>query len=167
MFGFNLTINISDIISIVLLIIACVGIYLTVRQLRQNYVVQKATFFKDLHLFAISDASWRKGFYLVIYNKFVFDENFMGSETEKNIDSLLSYFDLVGGLYATGMLTKQEMPIFENAFRQVYANDNIRIYLDYLENKYKGLGSNFAPFKYFALYCQKELGTIDASQKIA
>src|SRR5437588_6413189 len=103
---------INVIVSIILLFVAVIGIYLTVRQLKQGYEIQKATFFKELYLALTSHTDIRKAVYLVEGKKFVFDQSFYGSPEEYLIDQMLSFFDLVCELYTRTMLTNQEMQFF-------------------------------------------------------
>ena len=121
---------ISAIDSIILLFVAGIGIYLTVRQLRQGYEVQKATFFKELYMALTSHTDIRKAVYMVEGKRFVFDQNFYGSPEEYLIDQMLSFFDLVCELYTRTMLTNQEMQFFKYEALTVYNDDGIQKYLE-------------------------------------
>lgn len=158
MLHFEPTYKISDVISILLFVSAFVGLYLTLYQIRQSYRIQKATFFKDLSMTLISETNQKEGFYLIINNKFIYDDGFKGSQIEKQVDALLSFLEMICSLYKAGILTKQEMPFFEYAFRKVYANSNIRTYLEYLRKTSEHSGNKTTPFASYISYCQRELG---------
>jgi hypothetical protein len=157
MFQFQNAISISDIMSLIFLGLAIIGIFLTRHQIKQGYNVQKASFFKDLFQTMYGDPEIRNTFYLIEHGKFVFDDNFYESGNEQSIDRLLCFVDLICGLYAGKMLTKQEMIYFEFELIMIYHDPNVQVYLEHLRGLYKERKFDTTPFASFVSYCQREL----------
>lgn len=157
MFQFQNTISISDILSLIFLGLAIIGIFLTRHQIKQGYNVQKATFFKDLFQTMYGDPEIRNTFYLIEHGKFVFNDNFYESGNEQSIDRLLCFVDLICSLYAGKMLTKQEMLYFEFELITIYNDPNVQAYLEHITGLYKDRKFVTTPFASFISYNQKEL----------
>ena len=157
MLQFKNTISISDLINTFLLIVGVIGIFLAYRQIKDGYKTQKATFFKDLYSTMFSDPDIRTAYYQIEYDKFIYDDNFHGSQNEKHLDRLLSFVDLVCDLYNQKMITKHEMQFFKYEFLRVYQNENVRGYLDFLRGFYHNVGVETEPFFSFVSYCKKTL----------
>ncbi len=155
--AFTTTISITQIVSAALLVVAVFGILLTYTQIRNNYRMQKATFFKDLYSTMFSDDDIRQAMYAVQYGTFVYDEQFPGSPEEKRIDRMLSFADLACDLYAQGVLTHREMAFFTYEFFRIYKNPNVQAYLDHLQTRYAETGQKIEPFPAFVAYCETEL----------
>ena len=157
MLNFTTDISISQIISACLLLAAVGGILLTYRQMRSNYRMQKATFFKELYSTMFADSEVRSALYMIEYNRFVYTEQFHGSTDENIVDRLLSFSDLVCDLYAQGVLTDHEMDFFKYEFYRIYKNANVQRSLDFLKERYTDTGHNIEPFPAFVAYCETEL----------
>ena len=112
----NIISLVADLLTLIGFAIAIIGIFLMRRQIRQGYVIQRATFFKELYQMMYGDAHIREAFYLIDYEKFAYNKDFAGSSSEQLVDHLLNFFDLLCGLYFDGMLGKQEMKAFEYEF---------------------------------------------------
>src|SRR6266849_10002927 len=157
MFQFQNAISISDILSLIFLSLAIIGIFLTRHQIKQGYDVQKATFFKDLFQTMYGDPEIRNTFYLIEHSKFVFNDNFYESGNEQSIDRLLCFVDLICGLYAGKMLTKQEMLYFEFELITIYNDRNVQAYLEHIRCLYKERKFVITPFASFVSYGHQEL----------
>jgi hypothetical protein len=153
----QLSVSISQIISMCLLVVAVTGIMLTYQQMRQNYKIQKANFFKELYSTMFSDQDVRGAAYLIEYERFAYNEDFHGSPQEKMIDRLLSFADLVCDLYAQQLLTAHEMDFFNYELVLIYKNPNVQQYLDYLKSRYSETGRDIEPFPAFVAYCEAQL----------
>jgi hypothetical protein len=150
--------SVADLINTGLLLVAIIGIFLTYRQIREGYKTQKAAFFKDLYSTIFADEDIRQAFYRIEYKKFVYPKEFHGSETEKLIDRLLGFMDLVCDLYAQGVITDHEMAFFNYHFTRVYDDSNIQGYLEFLKGFYGGVvGTETGPFPSYVAYCEKKL----------
>lgn len=150
-------ITLSQIISASLLLVAVGGIMMTYRQMRQNYKMQKAAFFKDLYQGLYADPELRSALYLIQYDKFVYDEQFQHSELEHHVDRLLTFADLVCDLFAQSVITAHEMEFFTYEFYRIYKNTNVQTYLDTLKARYTNTGHDIEPFPAFVAYCETML----------
>lgn len=148
---------VADIVNLTLLVMAVIGIFLTRHQIKQSYDVQKATFFKEIYLTLLREKNIRDAFYLVEKNKFIFDKNMLGTQTEKNVDALLCFFDMVCRLYLGKMLTKQELYDFEYELTVIFNNSEIQKYLTHINNIYGEKQMNGKPFMSFVFYCKNVL----------
>ena len=153
-----ITVSVSDIINTGLLFIAVLGVFLTLYQVRQNYKIGKATFFKDLYSSMFADKDVRKAYYQIEQGVFKYDlNNFHGSDDEIVIDRLLSFIDLVCDLYGQGVITKHEMKFFRYQFKRIYKNEAIQDYLGILKTIYKKHNANVDPFPSFVSYCKENI----------
>mgnify|MGYP001586538931 CR=1 len=160
MFQLQNTVSIADIMNAALLIVAIIGIFFTYRQIKGSYKTQKATFFKELYSTMFSDKDIRDAYYQIEYGKFVYDDDFHGSEYEKLFDRLLSFVDLVCDLYRQGIITDHEMSFFKYEFKRIYQNKNVQNYLVFLRDFYQAEVSGTEPFKSFISYCEGALKSI-------
>lgn len=145
----------QDFKNLGLLLIAFVGVCLTLKQMKQKYKTQKAVFFKELYSTMFSDQEIRNAFYKIEYNKFKYEHEFHGSEEEKCMDRLLSFVDLICDFYDQKILTKREMSTFKYEFLRIFKNENIKKYLEFLKDFYKLNQTETEPFSYFRKYCLK------------
>jgi len=158
-------ISISDIINILLLSAAVIGIFLTFAQVRGNYRTQKATFFKDLYLILFNDPDINRTLYQIEKGvkrgeDFVFKkETFLGSDFEKSLDHLLALVELVCDLYYQNLLTKHEMSYFDYEFYVLYKSKGVQDYYSYLERSSNK--NNVNPFPGFMRYCVSRFGSDD------
>ena len=157
MFQFENTFSIADLINAGLLIVAIIGICFTYQQIKESHKTQKATFFKDLYSTMFSDHDIREAFYQIEYGEFDYDVNFHGSDSEKAIDKLLSFIDLICDLYAQRIISQHEMSFFKYEFTRIYRNDNVQRYLKFLTNFYTQTGTETKPFPSYVAYCENEL----------
>lgn len=116
--------------------------------------MRKATFYKEIYLTLLCEKHIRDAFYLIEKSKFIFDGNFLGTQTEKDVDALLCFFDMICRLYFSKNLTKQEMHDFKYEFTMVYCNKEIQRYLDYIKDIYNQRQIQGMPFSSFLSYCK-------------
>lgn len=157
MLEFQTSYSIADVISLLLLVAAVVGIFLSLKETRETAKTEKAVFFKDLYTTMFADPNIRDAYYQIEYEEFKYDADFHGSNNERLIDRLLSFVDLVCDLHAQGILTEHEMSFFKYQLLQIYKNRNVRVYLSFLEDFYAKSGANTKPFASFTRYCEKVL----------
>ncbi len=122
------TYSIAEIISVILLVIAVIGLFLTYKQLQNTHKTQKAIFFRELYSTLFSDRDLRDAFYQIEYSNFKYTSKFHGSQKERLIDKLLSFANMVCDLYFEGNISKHEMNFFKYEFLRIYKNDNIKSY---------------------------------------
>jgi hypothetical protein len=149
--------SISDVTLLIGIPIAIIGIFLTWRQLKLGYEIQKATYFKELYLMFFADRDIIETFYLIDQKRLDWN-HFWGTPEEKQVDRLLSHITLVCGLYFAGMLTRKEMNFFKYEFLVVYKNECIQKYFEHLQNA-SSAGPGVFPFTSFIQYCKAELSS--------
>jgi|GEM_PF-1794634 len=145
----------ADATNIALLIVAILGIWLTLLQITEGSKTQKAAFFKDLYSTMYSDPDVREAFYQVEYGKFIYNPKFHDSPSEKKIDRLLSFVDLVCDLYDQKIITEREMRFFKYEFARISQDPNVQGYLEFLRSFYDSVGTGTRPFPSFVSYCKK------------
>ena len=157
MLQFQPVVTIADVINAVLLVSALIGIFLTYKQIKFNTKTEKAAFFKDLYSTIFTDPDIRKAFYLIEYEKFIYDESFHASENEQAFDRMFGFNDLVCDLYFQGVLTQREMAYFHYGFTRIYQNNEVRRYLDFLREFFAKTGIDAKPFPSYIGYCERVL----------
>jgi hypothetical protein len=164
----------GDIISMGMFIIsflgftaALVGIWFTYtqvkqsnKQIEQNNKLNRAMFLKEFYTTMFTDEDIRKVWYMVEYNRFIYegtdetrDERFHESELEKATDRLLTFVDLLCSLHAREVISDEEMEFFKYEIRQMYTNEDLDRYLRHVQTSYRKL--DLDPYKNFFLYCEK------------
>jgi hypothetical protein len=157
----------GDIISMGMLVIsffgftaALIGILFTYMQVKQNNKVNRAMFLKEFYTTMFTDEDIRKVWYMVEYNRFIYegtdetrDECFHESELEKATDRLLTFVDLLCSLHARNVISDDEMGFFKYEIRQMYTNEDLDRYLRHVQASYKKIG--LEPYKSYFQYCEK------------
>jgi hypothetical protein len=87
-----------------------------------------------------TDPDIKKAFYLIEYEKFIYDESFHCSPDEQAFDRMFGFNDLVCDLYFQGVLTKREMAYFRYGFTRIYQNKEVVKYLDFLKSFFSDSG---------------------------
>jgi hypothetical protein len=142
----------GDIINAALLIVAIAGIGLTWGQLRSGARTQRAAFLRDLYTTLNNDQAICDGFYAIEYGRFHYSGEFHDTKVEREVDRLLSFFDLVCELYHRKILTKEELQFFEYRFQRVSADPEVAAYLRFLAGFYRDNGIAATPFPSFTRY---------------
>jgi len=148
------TFSYADLVNFALLIVVFITIFLMMRrQTRQS----KATLFKELYLMVFGDADFGDAFFLIEKGQFVYGATTTYSPHEQLVNRLLRFMDLVCEVYASKMLTEQEMGFFKRQFIRVYEHPSIKGYLKFLREDYSEAGAGTTPFPHFVAYCEKAL----------
>jgi len=157
MFQFKNTISLADIVNGLLLVVATIGIFLTLYQIKQSNKTQRATFFKELYSTMYSDSDVTRGYYLIDHGKFKYSDSFHRSEEEKPIDRLLTFIDLICYLRKQDLITESEIRYFEYELTRVYQDKEIQRYLEVVQRSHQDFGCETRPFSSFVWYCQNKL----------
>jgi hypothetical protein len=157
MFQFQYTISLADIINGFLLVVATIGIFLTLYQIKQSNKTRRATFFKELYSTMYSDSDVTQGYYLIDHGKFKYSDSFHHSDEEKPIDRLLTFIDLLCYLRKQDLITESEIRYFEYELTRVYQNKEIQRYLEVVQRSYQDFGCETPPFSSFVWYCENKL----------
>ena len=135
MFGLEL----KDLLTLIGLALAAVGLIFTGFQIRLNTRLQRARFIMDVINLYFGDKDVRKAFYAIDYNQFSFDENkIVLSDEEQYVDRLLYTLDLIGRIVDLGALTPRELDVLAFQVLRVMDNGEIQKYLKWLASEYKG-----------------------------
>ena len=107
------------------------------------------------------DPAIKEGFYLIEYNKFIYDDGFHESKDEQCIDRLLTFLDLICDLYFQGVISKHEISFFEYELTKIYRNPYILKYLKEVAEGRLELGFQNKPAFSFIRYCEQHPITKD------
>ena len=130
-------ISIGDLISTLALLIAGVGLFLNLRQLRKDSVRNRAEFILQYFSQYLADPDSVELFYKIDYNQFKYEpKRFHGSITERKLDKLLTYFNRISILYELGTVTLDDLRLVRYEFRTFNANKSIQEYLKGIENSH-------------------------------
>src|SRR5437016_2464253 len=102
---FKPEISLGDIIAAAGFLIAALGLFLTLCQLRRDSVRKRAEFIVSIFNQYVTDPDTSQVFYSVEYDEFQYGPNFHGSEQERHLDRLLSYFEKIAALYHMKVIT--------------------------------------------------------------
>jgi hypothetical protein len=131
---FKSEISLGDIIAAAGFIIAAIGLLLTLCQLRTDSKRKRAEFIVSVANQYMTDSETSKIFYLLEYEKFKYGPEFHESEKERQLDRLLSYFEIIATLYDMGMFTRADLELIKYQFVRVYRNAEVKKYFEFLDN---------------------------------
>jgi hypothetical protein len=155
MFRFENTISLADIVNGLLLIVAVIGIFLTLYQIKQSNKTQRASFFKELYSMMYGDSDVTQGYYLIDHGEFKYSDSFHRSQHEKPIDRILTFMDLICYLRKEDLIAEQEIGFFEYELTRVCDNQEIQKYLAVVRKSYGDFECKTPPFPNFVWYCEK------------
>ncbi len=141
-------------VTIIGVVVAISGIFLTVYQIRQGNKTKRATFFKELYSAMYGDSDVTQGYYLVDHGTFEYSDSFHRSEDEKPIDRLLTFMDLICYLRKQDLIAESEIRFFEYELTRVWENPQIQKYLEVVRKSYLDFGCKTPPFPNFVWYCE-------------
>ncbi|MEO0075903.1 MAG: hypothetical protein ABIK31_07390 [candidate division WOR-3 bacterium] len=121
------------------------------KQTRKSAIQKRSEYVINLYNTFINDKDMVEIYYKLEYSEFRYDDNFHGSQTEKQLDKLLGHFSNIGRLFNLGILTREDLKFFEYEFLVIYQNKNIQAYLRFLDNWFKLRQINIKKFEYFRL----------------
>ncbi len=147
--SFNIEVSLGDLISAVGFMLAFIVIILTYRQIKIYNRFSKSTLVKDIVETFTKNDRIRKGFYMIEYGGFEHHPSFHKSEDEDKVDSLLSFFDMIGELVNIRMVLLEELKVLHYEMISVYGNNEIKKYLDWLDGYYRNEGINKKAFSNF------------------
>ena len=142
-------ITIGDLIQIIAILIAAIGLFLNFRQLRAGNRQKRAEYIINLHNQYASDKDNLDIYYKIEYDAFEYDENFHKSEDEKKLDKLLDFYDNIAKLYKLNNFTLEDLDYVAYGYLVIYQNPSVTEYLGFLDNWYKRRGMRVRPFSAF------------------
>lgn len=157
---FNCNIRIEDIINIVISILTFMGLIFAILELKQNRNTNRANLIKELYIGFYKDEDILEIFYDIEYdenpNDGTYNEEWHHSEYGKNVDKLLSFFEVVCDLYYRKMITANDLDIFSYEMLRVYSNAKVRSYLFNVELHQETVKCGFSYVNY-KKYCKEKM----------
>jgi hypothetical protein len=142
-------ISLGDIIAAASFLIAALGLFLTLFQLRRDSVRKRAEFIVSVFNQCVTDRETADIFYMIEYGKFEYSSDFHGTKQERHLDRLLFYFEKIAALYHMGVVTRKDLELVRYEFVRVYGNSNVQEYLKTLDELAPrlGAGGTFRQFR--------------------
>jgi len=131
----------GDVLTVVGFAFTLVSLIFAAREIRRNTLAQRTRFLLDFTERYFRDTDTRKFFYKIDYNKFRFHlSEFIGSDEERWLDSLLYTFDVIGRMVRTGAVTLDEVSIVAFQASRVLGNPEVGRYLEWLDGEHEEEG---------------------------
>lgn len=119
----------SDILSIISLVLIVIGGLFTLYQWRKNMLLKRAGYINELTEKIRSDNDIKDTVYLIDYDLPWYSINFHGcGEDERKMDKTLSYFSYICYLKKQKIITEKEFRFFEYEVISILKNKQIRNY---------------------------------------
>ena len=142
-------ISIGDILTLLGLLVASLGLFLTWLSMRQGNRQKRAEFLINLYNLYASDTDMLSVYYEIEYDEFTYDESFHQSDKERSLDKLLGLFEHVAKLWMMGNLTLRDVEIVAYEYLVVYQNEAVQEYLNYLDHWFEERGMRVKPYAAF------------------
>ena len=104
---FENTYKLSDILSIISILLVIVGGIFAYYQWHKNVLIKRASYINELTEKIRSDSDIKDAIYLLDYDSNWYTEHFHGSELETRIDKTLSYFSYICYLNERRLVSKK------------------------------------------------------------
>jgi len=140
--------ELAELLTIISISLAALGLFANYYQIRKANIQKRAEYIVKLYNDFVNDTDMIDIYYQLEYSDFEYNDEFHGSETEKNLDKLLGHFSNIGRLYFMGILKKKDLKFLEYEFLIIYQNRNIQNYLKFLDNLFKSREINDEKFEY-------------------
>lgn len=109
-------ISLGDIINAIMLLFTLMGLIFTIIKLRQNKIINRASFIKELYFQFYNDKEIMDAFYHIEYDENPddgkYDSQLHNSEFGRKFDKLLSFFEIVCDMYYRNIITKKRFGNF-------------------------------------------------------
>ena len=137
----NPEIGVGDLLTLLGFTFTIASLIFAGLQLRRNMATQRAQFLLDFTERYFSDSDVRKFFYKIDYGEFKLDFNqFIGSDEERWLDSLLYTFDVIGRMIKMRVVSVEEVDIIGFQASRVLRNPEVKEYLKWLDGEHRGEG---------------------------
>lgn len=121
--------NVSDIISVIVLLTGIVGGIFGLVQWNTSVKIKKAEYINELTEKIRSDADIKEIVYMFDYDAVWYTPDFHNSgELELKIDKTLSYFSYICYLYKLHLITKNEFEFFRYEIERILLNRQVQNY---------------------------------------
>ena len=143
-------IKISDIISIISLILVMVGGIFGYYQWRKNILLRRAEYIIELTDKIWTDKYIKDVIYMFDYNYKWYTEKFHGScKLELKVDKTLSYFSYICYLREQKIISDKEFNFFKYEINRILRNSQVQ---DYFYNLYHFSNKNNTPITFLYLF---------------
>lgn len=140
-------VTLGDLIQALALIIAAVGLFLNLVQMKTANKQKRAEHIVNLHNQFALDKDVLDIYYKIEYGEFRYEsEKFHGSDEEKHLDKLLDVFDNIAKLYLLDNFTLQDLNYVAYNYLVVFQDASIKEYLEFLDNWYVMRGMKLKPY---------------------
>lgn len=139
-------ISVGDILTVVAVSIAAMGLFLNYIQIRRNAQQKIAEYIVTLYNQYVTDPDLLDIFYKIEYDEFTFEKGSLEYDEEKKLDKLLGLFESIAKLHRMGMIKLDYLQYISYEYLVVYKNDDIRKYLDFIDEWCKEEEYSVRPF---------------------
>jgi len=142
-------ISIADLLLVISILIAAVGLFLNFLQMRKNNLQKRAEYMINLYNQYASDSDMIDVYYEIEYGKFDYHEGFHQSSEEKKLDKLLGFFENIAKLYIMKNITLDDLKYVAYEFLVIYQDNSVKQYIQFLEQWFSQRGIKVKPYEAF------------------
>jgi hypothetical protein len=113
-------------------IFAAIGLLLSFYQLRRNNAQARLALMAESLRRFTGDEDIQRVFYAIEYSKFKYDEEFHGSQHERETDKLLRHFSNIALSWQGGLLSIRDLRPIQYYVLRVVQNDEVQKYLNFI-----------------------------------
>jgi len=118
-------------------VFAATGLLLTFYQSRRADAQARAALVAEYLRSFTEDQDIQRAYYAVAYSRFVYTDDFLGSESERDIDKLLRHFSNIALAWQAGLLSTHDVRPIQYYVLRVTRNDEVRRYLSFMAESSK------------------------------
>jgi hypothetical protein len=124
--------------------LAAIGLGLNYLQARRNNAQARAALVADCLDGFTSDEEIQRAFYKVEYSEFTYNEDFHGSDVEREIDKLLRHFANIALAWQAGLLRTKDLEPIRYYLARIVRDPEIERYLTFIRDwsEKQGLGEH-------------------------
>src|SRR5688572_18513689 len=120
--------TVGDLLSVVAILIACIGLFLNLLQMQADSRQKRAEYIINLSNQATSDQDIQDIYYKIEYEEFIYDEDFHESDDERKLDKLLEVYENMAKLYQLNNITLDDLDYVAYSYLVVYQDSNVQDY---------------------------------------
>jgi hypothetical protein len=113
-------------------VFAAVGLLLTFQQLRRTNAQARAGLVSECLKSFAEDEGIQRAYYAIEYSKFQYNDEFHGTDLERDIDKLLNHFSNIALAWQAGLLNIRDVRPIRYFVLRVTRDPEIRKYLAYM-----------------------------------
>jgi hypothetical protein len=113
-------------------VFAATGLLLAFYQSRRADAQARAALVAEYLRSFTEDEDIQRAYYAVAYSRFLYADDFHGSESERDIDKLLRHFSNIALAWQAGLLSTHDVRPIQYYVLRVTRNDEVRRYLSFM-----------------------------------